>query len=114
MSRWLPLGIILTSMLHQGEVAASVVELEHYQATQLVSSGQILSLDATLQRVAAHCQGKLLDAHLFQEGDKWRYDLQFGLQRGQIIHLSVDAASGELNPDSTLPDECKNHETATR
>ncbi|MBT1443824.1 hypothetical protein KJI95_04685 [Shewanella sp. JM162201] len=114
MSRRLPFGIFITSLLLQAEVAASPIELEHYEAKRLVSTGQILSLDATLERVAAFCQGKLLDAHLYQEGDKWRYDLQFGFQRGQIINLSVDATSGRLNPDSVLPDECKPHETATR
>ncbi|WP_372871591.1 PepSY domain-containing protein [Shewanella sp.] len=114
MSRRLPLGILITSVLLQGKVAASAIELEHYEAKRLVSEGQILSLDATLKRVAAFCQGKLLDAHLYQDGDSWRYDLQFGFQRGEITHLSVDASSGKLSPDSELPDECQTHETATR
>ena len=107
--------LTLSDVIGVGKVAASPVEieLEHYQAKALVTSGQILSLDASLAILNQYCQGQLIDAHLYQELQKWRYDLQIKIQRGQIINLSIDATTGHANPD-TLPSECQAHETVTR
>ncbi|NRB24488.1 hypothetical protein [Shewanella sp.] len=83
-----------------------LVELEHYQAKHLVSAGKILSLDVTLSKIKYICYGKLVDAHLYQEQGKWRYDLQIKAQRGQIIDLSLDASTGQPNPNKSLPTGC--------
>ncbi|MBW8183219.1 PepSY domain-containing protein [Shewanella nanhaiensis] len=87
--------------------ATPLIELEHNQAKQLVSTGKILSLDVTLAKTQFFCFGKLIDAHLYQEEGKWRYDLQIKTQRGQIIDLSLDASTGQPNPYLSLPSECR-------
>ncbi|AQS40134.1 hypothetical protein Sps_05062 [Shewanella psychrophila] len=86
---------------------STLVELEHYQAKHLVSAGKILSLDVTLSKTKHFCYGKLIDAHLYQEQGKWRYDLQIKAQRGQIIDLSLDASTGQPNPNKPLPSGCR-------
>ncbi|MCP3128282.1 MULTISPECIES: PepSY domain-containing protein [Shewanella] len=93
---------------------AEPIELEHYQVKALVNSGQILSLNGTLSVVNQFCQGELIDAHLYQEDHKWRYDLQIKVQRGQIVNLSIDATNGQPVDSIALPSECRKHETATR
>ncbi len=95
-------------------VAASTTELHHNQAVTLVASGQILSLTDTLAIVSHYCKGKLMDAHLYQEGNKWRYDLELKVHKGQLLKLSVDARSGKPVPGLPLPSECQPNETTAR
>lgn len=86
---------------------SALIELEHNQAKNLVSNGKILSLDVTLSKTKHFCYGKLIDAHLYQDKGKWRYDLQIKAQRGQIIDLSLDASTGQPNPYQSLPPGCR-------
>ncbi|MGL5361035.1 MAG: PepSY domain-containing protein [Shewanella sp.] len=104
----------LFTLAYPAIIKAGTIELEHYQAKALVNSGQILSLDGTLAVVNQFCQGELIDAHLYQEESKWRYDLQLKVQRGQIVNLSIDATNGQPEHSIALPSECQKHETATR
>lgn len=104
----------LFTLVHPTIIHAEPIELEHYQAKALVNSGQILSLNGTLAVVNQFCHGELIDAHLYQEDHKWRYDLQIKVQRGQIVNLSIDATNGQLEHSTALPSECRKHETATR
>nr|WP_256260998.1 hypothetical protein [Shewanella sp. NIFS-20-20] len=100
--------------MFSAQASSQDTELHHYQAKQLVANGHILSLNETLSIVSQYCSGKLIDAHLYQEQDKWRYDLQLKLNAGQLIDLSIDAKTGHPNSRSPLPSECRNHETVTR
>lgn len=102
------------TLMHPTIIHAGSIELEHYQAKALVNSGQILSLNGTLNMVNQFCQGELIDAHLYQEEHKWRYDLQIKVQRGQIVNLSINAINGQIEHPTALPNECRKHETATR
>ncbi|MGL4613927.1 MAG: PepSY domain-containing protein [Shewanella sp.] len=104
----------LFTLVYPTIIQAGTIELEHYQAKALVNSGQILSLDSTLAVVNQYCQGELIDAHLYQEDHKWRYDLQLKVQPGQIVNLSIDATNGQPEHPTALPSECQKHETATR
>ncbi|BDM65734.1 hypothetical protein NFHSH190041_31860 [Shewanella sp. NFH-SH190041] len=92
----------------------SDTELHHNQASLLVSAGRILSLQDTLSIVSHYCKGKLIDAHLYQETDKWRYDLVFKVRGGELLHLSVDARNGQPVPGLPLPSECRQDETTAR
>ncbi|BAJ00474.1 PepSY domain-containing protein [Shewanella violacea] len=103
------LFITLLALATYTPVCASsspLVELGHYQANDLVSAGKILSLDITLSKIKYFCYGKLIDAHLYQEQGKWRYDLQIKAQGGQIIELSLDASTGQPHPNKSLPSGC--------
>ncbi|MGL6124429.1 MAG: PepSY domain-containing protein [Shewanella sp.] len=104
----------LFTLAHPINMHAAPIELEHYQVKELVNSGQILSLNGTLAVVDQFCQGELIDAHLYQEDHKWRYDLQIKVQRGQIVNLSIDATNGQAEHSIALPSECRKNETVTR
>ncbi|MCH1929485.1 hypothetical protein L9G16_04770 [Shewanella sp. A25] len=106
--------LLFISLMHPFLLHAEPIELEHYQAKALVSSGQILSLNGTLSVVNQYCEGELIDAHLYQDEENWRYDLQIKVQRGQTVNLSIDATNGQLEQSTALPSECRKHETATR
>ncbi|WP_394205871.1 PepSY domain-containing protein [Shewanella waksmanii] len=87
--------------------ATSLVELEHNQAKDLVSEGKILPLDITLFQVQDFCAGKLLDANLFQYQGHWVYELKIKPKRGSRAAIIVDASTGELQPNSKLPKNCR-------
>ncbi len=89
-------------------------ELQHDEVQRLVTSGSIRSLDYSLTLLAQYCEGELIDASLYQEDDKWRYDLQLKLKKGHVIHLSIDATNGMPESIDQLPSECQINETATR
>ncbi|WP_299795380.1 PepSY domain-containing protein [uncultured Shewanella sp.] len=97
----------LATLMSMKGHTTNLIELEHYEAKQLVSSGKILSLDVTLSRIKHFCYGKLIDAHLYREDGKWRYDLQIKAQHGQIIDLSLDASTGQPDPYRSLPSDCR-------
>ncbi len=99
--------LALATLMPMTGHTSALIELEHYEAKQLVSSGKILSLDVTLSKIKHFCYGKLIDAHLYREEGKWRYDLQIKAQRGQIIDLSLDASNGQPDPYKSLPNDCR-------
>jgi uncharacterized membrane protein YkoI len=82
------------------------VEVKHYQAQQLVQSGQILSLDVTLTGVQAICHGKLLDAHLYQQSESLHYKLQIMTSTGKVVEINLDASNGQLINSAHLPSIC--------
>ncbi|WOT04637.1 PepSY domain-containing protein [Shewanella youngdeokensis] len=81
-------------------------EVQHNQAQQLVDKGLILPLDVTLPAVQARCKGKLVDAHLYQQSDKWYYQLQMNSLQGQFIELHIDASNGQPINSNKLPSAC--------
>lgn len=93
---------------------ANTIELEHNQVKQLVKNGTILSLDDTLTIIHQYCSGKLIDAHLYQVNNSWRYDLQLKQPNGQIINLSLNAVNGQPVVQSPIPSECQQDEIVTR
>lgn len=104
----LALYLCLTAaMLHlPAAVANQKIEIQHYEAQTLVKSGQILSLDVTLSSIQAMCNGKLIDAHLYQHLGKWRYEVQIRTQKGQLVDLVLDASTGQLAKPAQLPASC--------
>lgn len=107
--------LFLISMLISQHAHSNEIELQHYQAQQLVNDGQIISLQDALFNVSQFCAGKLLDAKLYQQEYDWYYDLQFKVQRGQLITLRINARNGQPAINTPLPNECIiNNETVTR
>jgi len=106
--------ISLTLSTAKAEVASPHLEPDHDIAKELVKSGTILSLDATLSQLQWVCHGKLIDAHLYQKEGEWRYDLQIKVEHGHIVSLSLNAGTGLYDDLTPLPSECRPNETATR
>lgn len=98
---------LLTAVLHQPTALANQkIEIQHYEAQNLVSSGQILSLDVTLSSIQAMCHGKLVDAHLYQDDGNWRYEVQIRTTKGQLVELLLDASTGQLAKPTRFPASC--------
>ena len=95
-------------------VIAQTTELHHNQAVKLVSTGQIMSLSDTLAIVNQYCRGTLMDAHLYQDGNQWRYDLELKITESQLLQLSVNASTALPEPNRPLPNDCPHHETTAR
>ncbi|MCK8047230.1 hypothetical protein MSG37_20280 [Shewanella sp. 1CM18E] len=98
---------LLTAMLHLPTALANQkIEIQHYEAQSLVSSGKILSLDVTLTSIQAMCHGKLIDAHLYQDQGDWRYEIQIRTNSGLLVELLLDASTGQLAQPTRLPASC--------
>ena len=98
---------LLAAMLHlPTAVANQKIEVQHYEAQALVNSGQILSLDVTLSSIQAMCNGKLIDAHLYQHQGNWRYEIQIRTDKDQLVELLLDASNGQLAQPVRLPASC--------
>ncbi|MDR8522411.1 PepSY domain-containing protein [Shewanella fidelis] len=98
---------LLTATLHLPTALANQkVEVQHYEAQDLVNSGKILSLDVTLASIQAMCHGKLIDAHLYQEQADWRYEIQIRTNSGLLVELLLDARTGQLAQPTRLPSSC--------
>ncbi|WP_144211188.1 PepSY domain-containing protein [Shewanella donghaensis] len=108
------LSISLLALTLSQQTYAITPELPHDEVQKLVTSGSIRSLDYSLTLLAQYCDGELIDASLYQEDDKWRYDLQLKLDKGHVIHLFLDATNGMPESIDQLPSECRINETATR
>lgn len=93
---------------------AHPLEPDHELAKSLVASGQIRSLDQTLAELHRYCDAELLDAHLYQSDNHWRYDLYIRLHQGIAFSVLVDASSGELLTPDKLPGDCSPDEAAAR
>ncbi|UJF21746.1 PepSY domain-containing protein [Shewanella sp. OMA3-2] len=115
MSMFITIGLFSLSTLNANfNSAQTLYEADHNHVQKLVSAGHIRSLDECLNWLAQYCDVQLVDAQLFQEKDKWRYNLQLKLKQGHTVNLQFDAQSGTLNSLTQLPSECTQHETATR
>jgi hypothetical protein len=66
------------------------------EAQRLLQSGQILPLEAILQRAKAVRPGKLLDVELERDDGRYVYELELLDNRGSVWKLKYDAATGKL------------------
>ena len=115
MTPLLTMGFFSLSTLNAYAIdTVEMVEVDHDNVQQLVSNGDIRSLDDCLNWLAQYCDVQLVDAQLFQLNDTWRYDLQLKVRLGHVVNLQFDAQSGTLNSLTQLPSECTQHETVTR
>ena len=105
---------LMALSINQQDIPVNEFPLDHDNVQKLVTSGNIRTLDDYLTWLSQYCDGQLVDAQLYQYGEKWRYDSQFRLAQGHVINLQLDAVNGMKHPLSQLPSECTKHETVTR
>lgn len=87
-------------VLVAGTINASPASDHHPNQTQIrewVNAGDILSLDAILQRHPL--AGELLDAEMELEDDQLVYELKWIDQQGQRHETYIDATTGEWLQD---------------
>lgn len=71
-------------------------EIGHEAARRLLESGQILSLEAILARIAESVPGQLIETELEYEDGRIMYDLKILRPDGRVQEVEVDAATGEI------------------
>ncbi|WP_394130399.1 hypothetical protein [Shewanella maritima] len=104
----------LSTLIVSQSTIITPLELEHDQAQKLVASGQIKSLDYSLNWINQFCNGQLVDARLYQSLDKLHYNLQLRVNENQLIDIKLNAVNGMLESMTQLPSECTQNETVTR
>ncbi|MCL1074687.1 PepSY domain-containing protein [Shewanella dokdonensis] len=103
----------LLPVIAHANVASLHLQADHNIAKELVRNGEILSLDTTLSKLQHFCYGQLVDAHLYQQDNKWRYDLLIRIDQDTLVRLDLNASTGE-HDGQPLPEECHPYETAPR
>lgn len=69
---------------------------DHEAARRLQRQGDILSLEAILERVSIAPESRLLETELEREGGRWIYELEVLDPDGRVREHRVDAATGEV------------------
>ena len=77
---------------------------DHERAQAAVQAGQVLPLNAVLERVARDHPGQVMKVELERDDGRWIYEIKSLQADGQLVKLKVDARTGEvLNPRDRSP-----------
>lgn len=72
-------------------------DMEDYErARQLVSEGAILPLNTILEKAELGPGSLLLEVEFEREDGRWVYELEILKERGEVVELLYDAATGEF------------------
>lgn len=66
------------------------------RARDAVQRGEIRPLEEVTARVQQRFPGRLLDAHLEQEGGRWVYYLKMLTHDGRVLNVAVDARTAQV------------------
>lgn len=69
---------------------------DHDEARRLQASGAILPLAQILAGIRDQYPGRILEAELDWEDERYVYEIEYLGPEGHVWELSIDAASGEL------------------
>jgi uncharacterized membrane protein YkoI len=76
--------------------AAAAADDDHARARAAREAGQIVSLQAILDRVQAEFTGSLLEVELDDDDGLWVYEVKLLTPAGAIVKLEYDARDGRL------------------
>lgn len=71
---------------------------DHDQARQALESGEILPLNAVLERVNLDTPGRVLEVELDRKDERWVYEIKLLRQGGSVVKLRIDARNGDVIP----------------
>lgn len=69
---------------------------DHGDARRLRESGEIVPLKRILRGIKHQHGGRILDAELKRQGDRYRYEVEMLDHRGEVWELLFDARTGQL------------------
>lgn len=69
---------------------------DHERARAALQAGEVLSLQAVLERVQRQHPGDVLEVELEREGGRWVYELKLLQKGGTLLRLDVDARTAEV------------------
>jgi uncharacterized membrane protein YkoI len=91
--RWLSLLAVTLVLAFAAGVAA---DDDHARAKAAREAGQIVSLQAILDRVQAEFTGSAVEIELEDDDGPWVYKVKLLTQAGAIVKLEYDARDGRL------------------
>ncbi len=69
---------------------------DHERARAALQAGEVLSLQAVLERVQLKHPGNVLEVELERENGRWVYELKLLQKGGNLLRLDVDARTAEV------------------
>lgn len=69
---------------------------DHERARAALQAGEVLSLQAVLERVQRKHPGDVLEVELEREGTRWVYELKLLQRDGTLLRLDVDAKTADI------------------
>lgn len=92
----LPLLILLAALTAAAPLRA---DDDHDRARAAVERGDVLSLDALLDRVPLREGERLLDAELERDDGRWVYEIELIGADGRVREIELDARDGRRIED---------------
>ena len=89
-------AVVVLSMAAAGWSGHAPADGDQVEARRLREAGQILPLEAIVERAKAAHPGKLLDSELDREDGRYVYELELLDEQGVVWELTYDAATGAL------------------
>ncbi|MFH1493529.1 MAG: PepSY domain-containing protein [Pseudomonadota bacterium] len=69
---------------------------EHDRARQALESGEILPLQAILERVGRDHPGQIMEVELERKNEGWRYEIKLLRSNGALVKFKIDARNGTV------------------
>ena len=79
-----------------GQIHLAQADDDHDEAKRLLQSGDILSLEAILERLQPTYPGKILEVELERENGRIIYEIELLAEDGVVYKIEVDAKTGEV------------------
>lgn len=92
--RWLLAGLLIVPLV-LGQAHAGGKD-DHERARAAVQAGQVLGLAVVLERLQRSHPGQVLELELEQEKGRWIYEIRLVQPDGQLLRLTLDAATARV------------------
>ena len=92
---WAGCAALLAFALAPGPASADGPR-DHERARAALQAGEVLSLQAVLERVQRKHPGDVLEVELEREHGRWVYELKLLQRDGTLLRLDVDARTAEV------------------
>lgn len=79
-----------------GQPAAASGRGDHDRARAAVQAGEVMPLQAVLERLQRSHPGRVLELELEREDGRWVYEVKLLQADGQLLKLELDARTAEL------------------
>ncbi len=89
-------ALVLFGLILGLATTAQADDDDQYRALNALNAGEILPLGVILQMVASVAPGVPIEVELERDDGLWIYSLEIRGQRGRIVELEVDAATGTI------------------
>ena len=89
------LRVVLTLCLLSAP-ATGVADDDHDRARRALEAGEVRPLATIVALVEAEVGGRVVEAELEREDERWVYELKLVTADGRMVEAEVDAATGDV------------------